>query len=119
LLRQLELDQAGSPGRVEAFELAGLLKDGGGAGRGGPCAGMIAGGEPGRSVRAVEAPDLPDGVIGQVKFGGDRGEVLTQLVTADDLLTERDGQGTRHGSHSWSEIPNPLPMRDLNHENPL
>jgi hypothetical protein len=76
---------------MEAVELAGLPEDGGVAGWRGPCAGAIAGRELGRSVRAVEAPDLPHGVVGELEFGGDRGEFLTSLMTADDLLS--DGHG--------------------------
>lgn len=62
---------------MESFECVGVLKEGGVARRRGPSTRLRAGGEPGRSVRAVEAPDLPDGVIGQWEFGGDRGEFLT------------------------------------------
>jgi hypothetical protein len=85
---------------MEAFEFAGLLKDGGVVRWSGPCAGVIAGVEPGCSVGAVEVPDLPHGVVGQVEFDGDRGEFLTVLMTADDLLPDGQGQGAWHGGRS-------------------
>jgi hypothetical protein len=86
---------------MEAFEFAGLLKDGGVVRWSGPSTGVIAGGESDGSVRAVEPPDLPNGVVGQLEFGGDRGEFLTLLITANDLLTDRHRQRAWHWCHSW------------------
>lgn len=88
---ELEPNQSGPPGRMEALELAGLLEEGGVARRSGPAARMIVGGEPVGSERAVEAPDLPDGVVGQSEFDGDDGELFALLMTADDLLTDGNG----------------------------
>jgi hypothetical protein len=81
---------------MEALELAGPLEDGGVVRGGGPGAGAIASGEPIGAVCAVEAPDLPDGVVGQLECGGDDGEFLTALTTADDLLADGQGQGAWH-----------------------
>jgi hypothetical protein len=73
---------------MKALEGAGLLEDGGVVRWSGPRAGVIAGFEPGWAVGAVEVPDLPHGVVGQSEFGGDRGEFLPLLMTADDLLSD-------------------------------
>jgi hypothetical protein len=76
---------------MDAFELTSVFEDDMIDRWGGVAARVIAGDEPVGTPRAVGAPDLPDGVVGELKLSGDRGEFLTEEMTADDLLT--DGHG--------------------------
>lgn len=47
---------------------------------------------------AVESPDLPDRAIGDRQLGGNLSQRETLLMTANDLLAERDRERLRHRS---------------------
>jgi hypothetical protein len=58
----------------------------------------IVGVEPLEAAGAVQAPDLADRAVGDREVGGDPGQGGALLMAANDLLAEREHEGTRHGS---------------------
>jgi hypothetical protein len=96
ILFNLNLDQAGPPGGMEAFELAGRLEDRRVAGRSGVAACVIARNKSCLALGPESSPDLPDRGVGQLEFLSDRGQFLSPLVSPNDLLAELQREGTRH-----------------------
>lgn len=96
---ELESDQPGAEGGMVPLEVAGdaeqLLSA---RGDGAPLA-AIGRGQSLQTLSAVESPDLPDRAVGDRQVRGDLGQSEALLMTADNLLTERDREGLRHGSH--------------------
>jgi hypothetical protein len=94
---ELESDQPGAPGGVLPLDLAGDPEQLAGArGDGAPLAAIIRG-QSLRTPAAVESPDLPDRAIGDGQVRRDPGQREALLMTAHDLLTERDRERLRHG----------------------
>lgn len=93
-----ESDQAGAPGGMVPLEVAGDAEQllGARGDRAAPAAIIrVQSLEP---PTAVEPPDLADRAVGDGQVGGDPGQGDALLMTADDLLAERDREGARHGS---------------------
>jgi len=98
VLAELESDQPGAPAGVVPLERAGDPEQLPGACGDGAPQGAIVRGQPLQTPLAVESPDLPDRAIGDGQVRGDLGQRQALLMTADDLLTERDRERLRHGS---------------------
>jgi hypothetical protein len=98
VLAELESDQPGAPGGVVPLELAGDPEQLPSArGDGAPLAAIVRG-QSLKTPLAVESPDLPDRAIGDGQVRGDLGQQQALLMTADDLLAERDRERLRHES---------------------
>jgi len=94
---ELESDQPGAPGGVLPLDLAGDPEQLTGArGDRAPLAAIVRS-QSLEALAAVASPDLPDCAIGDGQVRGDLGQREALLMSADDLLTERDGEGLRHG----------------------
>ena len=98
VLAELESDQPGAPARMVPLELAGDAEQLPGARGDGAPQGSIVRGQSLQSPAAVESPDLPDRAVGDGQVRGDLGQRQALLMTAHDLLTERDRERLRHGS---------------------
>jgi hypothetical protein len=98
VLAELESDQPGAPGGMVPLEVAGDAAQllGAGGDRAPPAA--IVRGQSLKTPSAVKSPDLPDRAIGDRQVRGDLGQREALLMTAHDLLTERDRERLRHGS---------------------
>ena len=95
---ELESDQPGAPGGVLPLDLAGDPEQLAGARGDRPPPAAIVRGRSLEALAAVELPDLPDRPIGDRQFRGDPGQREALLMTAHDLLTERDRERLRQGS---------------------
>jgi hypothetical protein len=95
---ELESDQPGAPGGMVPLDLAGDPEQLTGAGGDGAPLAAIVRGESLKTPAAVESPDLPDRAVGDGQVRGDLGQREALLMTAHDLLTERDRERLRHGS---------------------
>ena len=95
---ELESDEPGAPGGVLPLERAAELEQllGGRGDR--ATTGAIVGSQAGAITSAGQPPDVPDRGIGDRQLSRDLGQGQALLMTADDLLTERDREGARHGS---------------------
>jgi hypothetical protein len=62
-----------------------------------PTTGVIVGGQSLAIRAARQPPDVAGRAIRDGQFGRDLSQGESLLMTADDLLTERDGEGARHG----------------------
>ena len=93
-----ESDQAGAPGGMVPLEVAGDAEQllGARGDRAAPAA--IARVQSLGTPEAVQPPDLADRAVGDGQIGGDSGQGGALLMTANDLLAERDREGARHGS---------------------
>jgi hypothetical protein len=91
-----ESDQLGAPGGVLALELARATEPLlGGRGYGATTRAIVGG----QSLAPTGQPaDVADGAIGDLEVGRDLGQGVPLLVTAHDLLTERDREGAWHGN---------------------
>jgi hypothetical protein len=98
VLAELESNQAGAPGGVVALELAGDLEQLLDSRGDRATTGAIVGSQALAIVSAVQPPDVPDRGIGDRQVGRDLGQGQALLMTAHDLLTERDREWARHGS---------------------
>ena len=98
VLAELESNQPGTPGGVFPLERAAELEQllGGRGDR--ATTGAIVGRQARAIVAAGQPPDVPDRSIGDRQLSRDLGQGQALLMTADDLLTERDREGARHGS---------------------
>jgi hypothetical protein len=95
---ELESDQPGAPGGVFPLELAGDPEQLTCTRRDGASVAAIVRGELLRTPAAVESPDLPDCAIGDRQVRSNLSQREALLMTADDLLAERDRERLRHGS---------------------
>lgn len=95
---ELESDPPGAPAGVLPLDLASDPEQLAGVrGDRAPLA-AIGRGQALETPAAVESPDLPDRAIGDRQVRGDPGQREALLMTAYDLLTERDREGLRQGS---------------------
>jgi hypothetical protein len=98
VLAELETDQPGAPGGMVPLDRAGDAEQLLGAGGDGAPLAAIVRGQSLETGSAVEPPDLPDRAIRDRQVRGDLGQRQALLMTTDDLLTEGDREGARHGS---------------------
>ncbi len=98
VLAELEPDQAGAPGGVLAFEIAGDLEQLLDSRGNRPATGAIVGSQVLALMSTEQPPDVPDRAIGDGQLGRDLGQEHALLMTAHDLLAERDSEGAWHGS---------------------
>lgn len=90
VLAELEPDQAGAPGGVFTFEIAGDLEQFLDSRRDRATTGAIAGSQVLALMSAEQPPDVPDRAIGDSQLGRDLGQEHALLTTAHNLLAERD-----------------------------
>jgi hypothetical protein len=97
-LAELQSNQPGAPGGVLPLERAAELEQFLGGRRDRATTGAIVGRQARALVAAGQPPDVPDRGIGDRQLRRDLGQGQALLMTAHDLLTERDREGARHGS---------------------
>jgi hypothetical protein len=98
MLAELESDQPGAPGGVFPLDLAGDPEQLTGTRGDRASLATIVRGQSLKTPTAVESPDLPDRAIGDGQVRGDLGQRESLLMTAHDLLAERDRERLGHGS---------------------
>lgn len=98
LLAEQESDQRGTPGGVFALELASAVEQLLSFGGDRTTTRAVVGSQALVIVAARQPPDVPDRAIGDAQVGRDLRQGNTLLMTALDLLAERDREGARHGS---------------------
>src|SRR4051794_11612806 len=98
VLAELRPDPPGAPGGMVALQLAGDAGQLAGARGDRAPPGARVRGQPLEAMSAVGPPDLADRAIGDRQRGGDPGQRGALLMTAHDLLTERDREAARHRS---------------------
>jgi hypothetical protein len=95
---ELESDEPRAPGGVVPLEVAGDAEQLLGARGDRAASAGIVRVEPLETTGAVQPPDLADRAVGDGQVGGDSGQGDALLMTADDLLAERDRERAWHGS---------------------
>jgi hypothetical protein len=98
VLAEFQPDQPGAPGGMVPLDPAGDPEQLTGLRGDGASVAAIVRDESLQTPAAVESPDLPDRAIGDRQVCGDLSQREALLMTAHDLLADRDRERLWHGS---------------------